>query len=150
MVWLLSACVSPEERIKAQFDTLPQPDSTLLYEYSASSSSATGDCAGVFMHRWYGTAMSTEDVAKFYADYLANHGWGIRPEEVVEIWSREDKDGLYRIGVDVFVDPKAISQEQGDYQLPATVLLETSQHATVYLLSMTYMVPYATKKCFGD
>jgi len=149
MVWILSACVSPEEHIKAQFDALPQTDSTLLYEYSASFSSATGDCAGVFMHRWHGTAMSKEDVAKFYTDYLTNHGWSIRSEEVVEIWSREDEDGLYRTGVSVFTDPRTISQEQGDYQLPETVLLETSQHPTVYLLSMTYMVPYAAKKCFG-
>jgi len=149
MVWILAACVSPEERIKAQFDTLPQTDSTLLYEYSASSSSATGDCAGVFMHRWYGTTISKKDVAKFYADYLTNHGWSIRSEGVGGIWNRENEDGLYRIAVDVIADPKAISQEQGNYQLPETFLLEASQHPTVYLLSMTYMVPYAAKKCFG-
>jgi len=148
-VWALSSCASPEERIKAQFDTLPQPDSTLLYEYGDASSSATGDCSGVFLHRWYGTAMNKEDVAKFYTDYLTNNGWSIWSGEAVEIWSREGKDGLYRTHIDIFTDPKTISQEQGNYQLPETVLMETSQHPTIYLLSMTYMVSRAAKKCFG-
>jgi hypothetical protein len=149
MVWSLSSCVSPEERLKDQFNMLPRLDSTLLYEYGATSSGATGDCIGVFEHRWYGTSTSNEDIAKFYTDYLNNNGWSIWSGEAVEIWSREQEDGLYRTGIDIFSDPKTISKEQGSYQLPTTVLLEASQHETVYLLSMTYMVPRVAKKCFG-
>jgi hypothetical protein len=149
MVLGLASCASPEERINAQFDTLPQLDSILLYEYGATSSSATGDCGGVFLHRWYGTATSKEDVAKFYTDYLTNNGWSVWSGEAVEIWSRESDDGLYRIGVTVFDDSGDISQEQGNYQLPAMGLLAASQQETVYLLSMTYTVPRVAKKCFG-
>jgi hypothetical protein len=149
VLMVLSACASPEERIKAQFDALPQVDSILLYEYSDSSSSATGDCAGVFLHRWYGTTRNEEDLTNLYTDYLTNNGWSIWSGESVEVWSREDEDGLYRTRLSVFTDPKTVSQEQGNYQLPTTVLLEASRHKTVYLLSMTYMVPRAAKKCFG-
>ena len=149
MASVLSACTSPEDRLKSQFDTLPQVDSTLLYEYSAAYSSATGDCGGTFQDRWYGTSMSTEDVEKLYSDYLSRNGWIIWPEEVVEIWSRESDDGLYRIGVDVFPNSVEISQEQGDYQLPASVLVEASQYQTIYSLNMTYKTLYAAKKCFG-
>jgi hypothetical protein len=144
----LVACTSPDEHIKTQFDTLPQPDSTLLYEYGAASSGATGDCGGVFLHRWYGTAMSKEDMTMFYADYLANSGWSIRSEDVVEVWSRESKEGLYRMVIDVFTDPQTISQEQGNYRLPATVLREAHQYQMVYLLSMIHAVPWVAKKCF--
>jgi hypothetical protein len=148
MVLGLASCISPDERINAQFDTLPQQDSILLYKFGAASSSATGDCGGVFQHRWYGTAMIKEDVAKFYAEYLTDNGWSVWSGEAVEIWSRESDDGLYRTGVSIFADTGDISQEQGSYQLPATVLLEASKYQTVYLLSMTYSVPRVAERCF--
>jgi hypothetical protein len=145
----LVSCTSPEERINAQFDALPHVDSALLYQYGAAASSATGECGGDFQHRWYGTAISDRDVTKFYSTYLSDNGWSVRPEEVVEIWSREEDDGLYRIGVSVFTDPTDISHEQGSYRLPASVMLEAAHYQTVYLVSMFYMTPYATEKCFG-
>ena len=92
--------------------------------------------------------MSDQDVTNFYSDYFSDNGWSVRPEEVVEIWSREDDDGLYRIGVSVFTDPADISQEQGSYRLPASVILEAAHYQTVYLVSMFYMTPYAAEKCF--
>ena len=149
IAWLLPACTSSEERITAQFDTLPQIDSTILYEYSAAYSSATGDCGGTFQDRWYGTSMSAEDVEKLFSDYLSLNGWSIWPEEVIEIWSREDDDGLYRMSVDIFAEAAEISQEQASYKLPKSVLVEASQYQTIYLLSMTYKTLYAAKKCFG-
>ena len=145
----LVSCTSPEERINAQFDALPHVNSALLYQYGAAASSATGDCGGEFQHRWYGTAMSDQDVTNFYSDYFSDNGWSVRPEEVVEIWSREDDDGLYRIGVSVFTDPADISQEQGSYRLPTSVILEAAHDQTVYLVGMFYMTPYAAEKCFG-
>ena len=148
-VFLSASCVSAEERLQAKFDTLPRIDSTLLYDYGGVSSSATGDCSGSFRVHWYGIAMSTEDVIKFYSDYLTDNGWRVLPEEVVEIWSQDSDDGLYRMGVDVFTDPGAISQEQGSYKLPNSVLHKFVNYQTVYLLSMTYMYPSASKKCFG-
>src|SRR5262245_8005252 len=122
----LASCASPDERINTQFDNLPQADSTLLYKYGDASSSATGECSGVFQHRWYGTATSKGDVEKFYTDYLTDNGWSVWSGEAVEIWSQKESEGLYRIGVTVFTDPGDISQEQGSYQLPKTVWLEAS------------------------
>ena len=145
----LAACTSPDEHIDAQFKTLPQVDSTLLYEYGAAYSSATGDCGGRFQDRWYGTSMSAADVRKVFLDYISHNGWSIWPEEVVEIWSQEGKDGLYRMGMDVFSDPASISQQQADYKLPSSVLIDTTHYQTIYLLSMTYRSSYAAKKCFG-
>lgn len=145
----LAGCSSPDERIDAQFDTLPQVDSTLLYDYSAAYSSATGDCGGTFQDRWYGTSVSAEDVRNLYLDYLSRNGWSIWPEEVVEIWSQEGKDGLYRMGINIFSDPTSISQQQADYKLPSSVLIDATHYQTVYLLSMTYRSSYAAKKCFG-
>jgi hypothetical protein len=140
----------PEQRLMAKFDTLPSTDSTLLYEYGDTSSSATGQCIGIFQDYWYGTALSSEDVINLYSDYFSKNGWNIRPEEVVKIWSQETDDGLYRTVIDVFADQAVISQEQGYYRLPDSVLLEATHYQTVYLLSMTYMSPLAAKRCFGN
>lgn len=145
----LTSCISPEKRLSAKFDTLPPVASTLLYEYSAVSSGASGECKGTFLHRWYGTALDAETVAKIYSDGFVDNGWSIRPEEVVEIWSTESEDGLYRAGLDAFADPTSISQEQGSYKLPDSVLLDAVHYQTVYLLHMVYMSPSAADKCFG-
>jgi len=147
---VLTSCVSAEERLNAKFDTLPQVASTLLYEYGAVSSGATGECIGTSLHRWYGTTLDAKTVAKIYSDGFAENGWSIRPEEVVEIWSTEGEDGLYRVGLDVFADPAVISQEQGSYKLPDSVLYDAVRYQTVYLLSMVYMSPSAADKCFGQ
>lgn len=150
MASVLSACTSSEERIKAEFDKLPQTDSVLIYEHGNVSSSATGDCTGTVQDQWYGTTMYAETVAKLYSDYLADNGWSIRATEVVEVWSREGNDGLYRVGIDIFTDPKTIPSEQGSYELPASVLTTASQYPTVYRLSMFYMYPNVAKKCHAD
>jgi hypothetical protein len=150
MVLGLASCTSPDERINAQFDTLPLQDSIFLYQYGAASSSATGDCGGVFQHRWYGTATSQEEIANFYADYLSDNGWSILPGEAVKIWSRSGSDGLYRTGVTIFADSADISQEQGSYQLPEKTLLSFTEYRTIYILSMTYMSPRMAEKCFGQ
>jgi len=141
--------VSPDKRINDQFEALPQINSTLLYEFSGVSSSATGECIGSFQVRWYGTAMNAEDIKKEYSGYLADNGWKIRLEEVVEIWSLETDDGLYRLGTSIFTNPDSISQEQGSYRLPDSILYEANRYHTVYTLSMVYASPYVAKKCSG-
>lgn len=145
-----TSCASAEDLLKAKFGTLPQVDATLLYEYGDVSSGATGKCIGIFFDRWYGTTLDAKTVAKIYSDGFAESGWSIRPDEVVEIWSIESEDGLYRAGLDTFSDPTAISQEQGGYKLPDAVLYDAVRYQTVYLLSMVYMSRYAADKCFGQ
>jgi len=145
-----TSCVSAEGRLNAKFDTLPQVDATLLYEHGDVSSGATGNCTVIFLDRWYGTTLDAKTVAKIYSDGFAENGWSIRPEEVVEIWSTEGDDGLYRVRLDVFADPTVISQQQVSYKLPDSVLYDAVRYQTVYLLSMVYMSPYAADKCFGQ
>ena len=147
---VLTSCISTEGRLNAKFDTLPQVNSTLLYEYGDVSSGATGKCVGIFLDRWYGTTLDAETVEKMYSDGFTKNGWIIRPEEVVEIWSTEGEDGLYRAHLDIFADSAVISQEQGDYKLPDSVLTDAVDYQTVYLLSMVYMSPSAAEKCFGQ
>jgi hypothetical protein len=144
----LISCVSAEDRLKAKFDTLPQVDATLLYEYRDVSSGATGECIGTFLDRWYGTTLDAETVEKIYSNSFVKTGWSIRPEEVVEIWSTEGEDGLYRASLDIFADPAVISQEQGGYKLPDSILHDAVSYQTVYLLGMVYMFPNVAQKCF--
>ncbi len=102
-----------------------------------------------FLDRWYGTEMTSEEVAKKYQDDLASAGWAVFPEEVVEIWSKESKEGLYRIHMDIFADPKSVPPEQGSYKLPDSIMSVASKYKTVYLMGMTYMYPWVAKKCSG-
>ncbi len=149
LVFVLTSCVSAEERLNSKFDTLPEVDSTLVYEYGAEYSGATGRCTGVFLDRWYGTELDAETVLKLYSDGFLKDGWAIWPEDVVEIWSMESNDGLYRTGLDVFAESTSVSQEQADYRLPDSVFREFSHYRTVYLLSMTYRSSSVAKRCFG-
>ena len=149
LVFVLASCVSAEERLNSKFDTLPQIESTLMYDYSADYSGATGRCQGTFLDRWYGTGLDAETVSKIYSDGFSGKGWTIWPEEVVEIWSLEGDDGLYRARPSVFADPTSVSQEQGSYRLPDAVFRELSHYRTVYLISMTYRSSSAAKRCFG-
>jgi len=145
----LTSCASSEERLNSMFEALPQIDSTLLFEYSDTYSSATGECVGVFLDRWYGTSTTSEDVTALYFASLPKDGWNIWPEDVVEIWSLQNSDGLFRMTVDVYNDPGSISQQQANYQLPNSFYPEASHYRTVYLVSMTYRSPAAAERCFG-
>ena len=149
LVFVLTSCVSTEERLNNKFDTLPDVESTLIYEYTDVFSGATGQCHGTFMVRWFGTDLETQTVSKLYSDAFSEKGWVIWPEEVVEIWSIEGDNGLYRAGVSVYEDPTSISQEQGSYILPDSVFRELSRYRTVYLLSITYSSSSVVKRCFG-
>jgi len=149
IVLVLTSCVSAEERLNNKFDTLPEVESTLIYEYTDVFSGATGQCHGTFLVRWFGTDLDAETVSKLYSDGFSEKGWIIRPEEVVEIWSIEGDHGLYRTRPSVFVDPTGISQEQGSYRLPDSVFRELPRYRTVYLISMTYSSSSVAKRCFG-
>jgi hypothetical protein len=149
LVFVLTSCVSAKERLNNKFDTLPEVESTLIYEYTDVFSGATGRCTGKFVDRWYGTDLDAQTVSKLYSDAFSEKGWIIWPEEVVEIWSIEGDNGLYRAGVSVYADPNSISQEQADYRLPDSIFRELSHYRTVYLLSMTYSPSSVVKRCFG-
>jgi len=149
LAFLLTSCVSAEERLNNKFDTLPEVESTLIYEYSDVFSGATGECHGTFLDRWFGTELDAETVSKLYSVAFSEKGWTIWPEEVVEIWSIEGDNGLYRAGLDVFADPTNISQQQADYRLSESVFRELSHYRTAYLLSMTYSSSSVVKRCFG-
>ena len=149
LILVLSSCVSAAGLLNSKFETLPKLDSTLLYEYGAVYSGATGRCAGTFSDRWYGTELDAETVSQLYSDGFLKDGWTIWPEDVVEIWSMEGKDGLYRVDLDIFVDPANISKQQYSYELPDLVFSELSHYRTAYLLSMTYRSLSMARRCFG-
>ena len=148
-LFLLTSCVSAEVRLNKKFETLPEVESILLYESSSIYSGATGRCKGTFMDRWYGTEQDAETISKLYSDAFSEKGWTIWPEDVVEIWSVESDNGLYRAGLDVFAEPTSVSQEQASYRLPDSVFREFSHYRTVYLISMTYRSSSVAKRCFG-
>lgn len=148
-ILILTSCTSVEDRLKTEFDTLSQDNSIQLYEYGSVSSGATGDCIGTFLHRWYGTEMQVKEVVEKYEDNLANAGWTLTPDEVGETWSKENNGGLFQVSLNIFTAPESISQEQGLYKLPDSVLLEAVKHQIVYLVSMTYTYSSVAKKCFG-
>jgi hypothetical protein len=149
LLLILTSCVSTEERLSNKFNTLPEVESTLLYEYSDVFSGASGRCHGTFLARWFGTKLDAKTVSKHYSDAFLEKGWVIWPEDVVEIWSIEGDNGLYRAGSSIFADPTSVSQEQGSYRLPVSVFHELSRYRTVYLISMTYSSLSVVRKCFG-
>ena len=150
IVTMLTSCTDPKTLLSVELDTFPNPNSIFLYEYSAVSSRATGDCNGTFMDRWYGTSMNNEEITELFSTFLIKNGWIIKPEEVAKIWSKKSEDGLYRAVLITFRDPTAVSQEQGSYRLPDSVLQDFTQHETIYLLGMRYMYPRVAEKCFGN
>lgn len=148
LISLLTSCTSDEERLSAQFDALPEVKSVLLYQHSSEFSGAAGRCKGTLLDRWYGTDLEPKIISELYEEHLLAKGWSIWPEEVVEIWSKEGENGLYRVHIDVFADPANISQQQGGYRFPDSEYAELSLHKTVYLLNVTYMSSSEATECF--
>jgi hypothetical protein len=148
VVFLLTSCISGKEHLKKKLDTLPNLKSTEIFTHSSEFSGATGRCKGTLLDTWYGTDLASEDILESYRNYFIKEGWAIWPDEVVEIWSLESSDGLYRIHIDAFTDPANIPQQQSSYTLPDSVSDELTRYKTVYLLNMTHMSSSNYKKCF--
>ena len=141
---ILTSCSSVEEQIRVEFDTLSPPNSTLLYEYTDTYSGATGDCAGRFIDRWYGSEIAYKDLVEMYEDQLSNRGWVLWPENVARIWRKQSQTGLFSLHIQAFTDEDTIL-----YELPASFLHEAANYPTVYVISLTYKSSSAAKRCFG-
>jgi len=150
LVFLLASCTSPEQLIRTRFntDTFSVPNTTLLYEYTDSYSSATGDCAGMFIDRWYGSGMNYQDIVEIYEGRLADdRGWELWPEDVARIWRKQTKDGLFSMST-VALKNKNGSNPLGIYKLPGSFLQETNKYSTTYAISLRYMSNFGVRKCF--
>jgi hypothetical protein len=145
---ILVSCSSAEEQIRTEFDTLSPPNSTLLYEYTDTSSSATGDCAGMFIDRWYGSEIAYSDLVGMYEDQLWGEGWVLWPEDVVRIWRKQGQTSLFSLHMQELTD-QDMGNPVGLYELPASFLLEAANYPTVYAISLSYMSNFAAKRCFG-
>ena len=144
----MASCSSPEEEIRSEFDAFSSSNSTLLYEYKDSSSSATGDCAGMFIDRWYGSEVSYSDIVKMYEDQLPKRGWTLWPEDVVRIWRKQTQAGLFSWHIEAFAG-ESTTDPQGEHELPDSFLREAANYSTVYVISVTYKGNFAAKRCFG-
>jgi len=146
----LASCISIEKEIIHKLDEFPDADSKLIYEYIGTTGGATGDCIGLFTDRWYGTLLSAEEINEQYTIYLQENGWEIWPDEVVEIWSQEVDEGLYRFGINIFPDSNSFAQERGSYRLPDHVIQEAREYSIVYHTTMIFMTQKSANRCFGD
>lgn len=145
---ILASCSSAEEQIRTEFDTLSPPNSTLLYEYADTYSGATGDCAGMFIDRWYGSEIAYNDLVEMYEDQLWDEGWVLWPEDVVRIWRRQGQTGLFSLSIHDLPDEYK-GNPRGLYELPASFLHEAANYPTAYVISLRYMSNSAAKRCFG-
>ncbi len=144
----LAACSSPEEEIRREFDAFPPSNSTLLYEYKDSESGATGDCAGMFIDRWYGSEVAYNDLVKTYEDQLPKKGWTLWPEDVVRIWRKQTQASLFSWHIEAFTG-KSTTDLHGYHKLPDSLLREAANYSTAYVVSVSYMSSFAAKRCFG-
>jgi hypothetical protein len=144
---ILVACSSATTKIEVEYNKLTSADSILLYEHIDTSSGATGACAGTFVDRWYGSKLPYEDLIEIYENQLPDKGWVLWPEDVVRIWRKRNASGLFGFYMQAFNGDKI--NPRGLYELPDTFMLEAADHSTVYVISMTYMDNFHTRRCFG-
>jgi hypothetical protein len=144
----LASCSSPEKQIQGEFDAFSSSNSTLLYEYEFTSSSATGDCGGMNIDRWYGSEVTYSDITKMYEDQLLEKGWTLWPEHVVRIWRKQTQAGLFSFYITAFTS-KSMANLRNEYKLPDSLLREAAQYSTGYLISIGYMSTFAAQRCFG-
>jgi hypothetical protein len=149
LLLLLVSCTPAEERIATEFETLPLPDSTLLYENFYVSSGATGDCISSVADKWYGTKITFQNDTDIFGEQLADKGWVQWPEDVVPIWRKETNDGLYTLGLTIYDNHEEITSGSTYYQLPDPILNEMSSYQTTYLIRLSYMTPSASERCFS-
>lgn len=129
-------------------DVFAVPDTTLIYEYQDAYSSATGDCAGMFIDRWYGSEMSYENIVKSYEKkFLDDGNWALRPEDATRIWRKQTQNELFSISIEAFTNQNE-SNPLHVYDLPDSLLQATTNYSTVYGISLSYMSKYSAKKCF--
>jgi hypothetical protein len=149
--WLLCvSCTSPEEKTRTEFNTnvFSVPDTTLLYEYTATSSSATGSCAGMFIDRWYGSELSYKSIVERYEKNLvAAKDWVLWPEDVARIWRKQTQNELFSVSIEALTSQDT-SNPLGLYDLPASLLQTRRKYPTVYGISLRYLSKYGAEKCF--
>ena len=147
---LLVSCSSPEEQIRDEFDTdlFSMPTSTLLYEYADTYSSATGDCAGVVVDKWYGSEMDYQEIVERYEKkFTDDEEWTLWSEDVARIWRKQTSNALFSMSIHVLENMDRSNRVQL-YQLPDSFLQEAAEYPTVYAVSLRYMSKYAANKCF--
>ncbi len=142
------ACVSSESLIDTEYETLKHPASTLKYEYSFTTSSATGKCVGNAIDRWYGTQEEHGNVLEFFEQQLSGNGWEIWPEDVVQIWRKEDKDGIFTLSLYVFANGEEIDPNRAYYTLPDSILFQATDYQTVYVITLSHMSSADATRCF--
>lgn len=146
---VLTSCRSTEEKIKAEVKTLSLPNSTLLYEFTDTYSGATGNCAGRFIDRWYGSETEYNNLIKVYEDQLLQEGWTLWPEDVVKIWRKQSQIGLFSIYTQTLTSQHT-SNPRGQYDLPESFWLEAANYPTVYVVSISYMDAVHTRRCLEN
>ena len=146
---LLVSCSSPEEQIRVEFDTdlFSIPPSTLLYEHADTYSSATGDCAGVVVDKWYGAETDYQEIVETYEGrFTDDEEWILWPEDVVRIWRKQTSNALFSMSIHVLENMDG-SNPVHLYQLPDSFLQEAVKYPTVYAVSLSYT---GDKKCFKE
>lgn len=143
-----TACVSSENLIVTEYETLNYPTSTLMYEYSFTTSSATGKCTGNAIDRWYGSEAESGSVLDIFEQQLPENGWEMWPEDVTRIWRKEDRDGLFTFSIHMFALEEEIDPNRAYYTLPDSILLQATEYQTVYVITMSHMSSTDATRCF--
>ena len=108
-------------------------------------SSATGDCAGVVVDKWYGSEMDYQEIVERYEKKFTNdEEWTLWSEDVARIWRKQTSNALFSMSIHVLENMDG-SNPVHLYQLPDSFLQEAVKYPTVYAVSLRYS---GAKKCF--
>lgn len=147
---VLVSCVSAEDLVATEHETLSLPGSILVYEMSFTTSGATGKCSSSVTDRWYGANEEPSTIAEDFEEQLASNGWETWPEDVVTIWRKETRDGIFTLSTSMFTHGEEINSDQVYYDLPESILSQLTGYRTGYVISISYMSIRDATYCFGQ
>jgi hypothetical protein len=147
----LAACIAPGEKVEAlisqQLAVFEEPEGTLLFEESFTTSSATGECAGLVSDLWYGTNRSFAEIQRAYEGELEENDWEIWPEDVVEIWRKEERPGVYSFSISDHTND--LDADQFYYSISDEALSRAMDFTTIYRARASFLYSWVAKRCYG-
>ena len=147
MLVVLVACASSDNLIATEYKVLEYPKSTLIHTETFSTSGATGKCTGQANDWWYGTSEESNRLIDDFEKQLSENGWVTWPEDVTQIWRKENDNGLFTFSLFVFTNTEQIDPNRAYYNLSDSVLLDMNEHKTAYVITLSHMFSDDANRC---
>jgi hypothetical protein len=132
-----------QEQLQGEFESFPSlPQSSLLYEYTFTHSSATGECGSTTTERWYG--LETDDyIPDWYNNQLSGNGW----QRHNRAWLKDTRQGVFTLNIEVYSDTMSIDPFRVYYTIPNDVVVQAHNYPVVCVFSLRLMYHSARARC---